>query len=296
MLAGVGARRFEGAFGDAQVQIGHDQLRDLRAHGGLRRGGLRRRLQHQVGRQRYLVKVHIAAVGLALAERIPVRLHRDAALARRQGGDQCRLRGRVPGRHGQPVGTDRAGRKTLDAVQDKTIVGVESRDALVERVQGIAPEQALLHRQRQQAALLPGVAIQMQACQLQVVKAEHMGQRAVGARQDADHLEHHRPRCALAAEFDGDRQGQQARIAYPFALLRRMAAGLVAGVGGDGQARGQGRGDADHIGFGRAANRGSGVQVCSRHGALSIKSIGPVLHRNSRLVHEEKRTWICEKI
>ncbi len=84
------------------------------------------------------------------------------------------------------------------------------RDPFVEGIQGIAPEQALVDGQGKQAALLLRAAIQLQARQLQMVEAKDMRQGAVGARQDADHLVHEGPRRALAAEFHGNRQGQQA--------------------------------------------------------------------------------------
>ena len=268
LLARVAARRLEGAFGDAQIQIGHDQLRDLRAHGGLRRGRLRGRLQHQLPRQGDAVEMHVAAVRLALAEGVPVRLHRHAILARGQGGDQRRLRGRMPGGDGQPVGTDGTGGKALDAVEDVAVVAVAGRDPLVEGVQGIAPEQALVDGEREQAALLLGAAIQLQARQLQMVEAEHVRQRAVGARQDADHLVDEGPGGALAAEFHGNRQGQQARFAQPFAFLRRMAARLVAGIGRYGQARGQLCCDADGVLQWFRCGRlwAGGMEKSARHG------------------------------
>jgi hypothetical protein len=72
------------------------------------------------------------------------------------------------------------------------------------------------------------------AGQLQVVEAEQVGQRAVGAGQYADDLIHRRPVRALAAEGGGiDSVSRPIRVSIR--VLGRVAAGLVAGVGGGGE-------------------------------------------------------------
>ena len=85
---------------------------------------------------------------------------------------------------------------------------MRSRDrALVERIEGVPLEQAIAHGRCQQAPLLLHAAIEQDASQLQVVKAEHVRQRAVGLRQDADHAVDGLPCRAGAAIFSGNRQG-----------------------------------------------------------------------------------------
>nr|GEU28263.1 hypothetical protein [Tanacetum cinerariifolium] len=285
-IHGVRARGLERAFAYAQVQVGHDQLRHLRAQRRLRRGCHARRLQHLRGGQRHPVEMHVAAVGLLLAERIPVGLHRHAILARGHHADQRRLRLRVPRRDGEPVGAHRPGRKAFDAIEHEAIAHVLGHGAAVERIEGVAPKQILFHGLGEKTLLLLGRAIQRNAGQLQMVKAEHVRQRAVGARQDAHHLQHRGPVGALAAVRAGDRQREQAGGAYRLALPGGVAARPVAGVGGGGQAARQFGGDGQRIGCCRRRPIGRRGSCCGRHGMsvteLRWRSIAPARARGTR--------------
>mmetsp|Transcript_5852 Transcript_5852/g.22973 ORF Transcript_5852/g.22973 Transcript_5852/m.22973 type:complete len:403 (-) Transcript_5852:3014-4222(-) len=223
------------ALGDAQVEVGHDELCDLRSQRGPRAGRRAGRLQHQLRRQLDRMEAHRAAVGLALAEGVPVGMHGDARRGRRQHRDQWAVAGFMPGRQGQRVRADRAGGETLDAIEPVARGGVGRRQPLVQRVQGIAPEPALGQRLAQQALLLLGAAVEHQPGELQVMKAEQMRQRAVGLGEAAQHGIERRPARAEAAEVDRDRERQQPAVADQLTLGRRMAARLVACDGAGGQ-------------------------------------------------------------
>ena len=217
---------------DAQVQVGHDQLRHQRAQRGAWCGRAAGRLQHVALGQKHVVEVHRAAVGLALAEGVPVLLHGDAFGLRGQVAHQARAAaiGQLHlGAHHQPVGADRARGITLEALQPPAIGHGLRHQPRVLRVEGIAPEPALGLRARQQRALLGGRAPQQHRGHLQVVEGEHMGQCTVGLRQPAHHAVQRGPAGAQAAGVLRNQQAQQAAVADGLALGRGMAAFAVAG-------------------------------------------------------------------
>ena len=166
-----------------------------------RRGA--RRLQHLHGLEPHMVEAHRAAVGLALAEGVPVRIDGDALDARRQRGDQRRAGRLVPGREGQQVRAHRARAEALDAV-DAIAVQLGARDhAAVQRIERIAPEQVARHGRLQEVGMLLGRAIEQHPGHLQMVETEYVRQRAVGlgqpARRPGPSTSWRRPRHARSA-------------------------------------------------------------------------------------------------
>lgn len=100
--------------------------------------------------------------------------HRPATLgcqarARQHRDNEARARG-VPGRDRQPVGTHRARGLALRAVEAEALAVFKGQRAPVAGVQGMAPEQPLAQRRRDQGLMLRRRAVQRLRGRLQVAK------------------------------------------------------------------------------------------------------------------------------
>jgi hypothetical protein len=227
ILAQVAARRLQRTFGDAEVEVGHDQLRHLRAQRGLRGVGAGRAPAAPASSgsstpSKCTLPLSVwrwpKASQSACTSMPGWRVGSTAIRAALASGSQAEIVSQS-----EPTEPEA---KLLIAVQQVAAGGGRGDQALVERVQGIAPEDGALDAGAQQAALLVGVAVQLDAGQLQVVEAEQVGEGAVGAGDDADR----RSTVAQSAPRPPNgvrrhRQRQQAGGADQFALGAGMAAG-----------------------------------------------------------------------
>ena len=215
------------------------QLRDLRSQRRLRRRHRAGRLEDFVVGEKHLVEAHGAAVGLALAEGIPVRIHAHAFAARRHDADQQALTRLVPGRDGELIGANRAGTEAFLAAQKVAAVDFCRKQPPIHRVQCVAPEPALRDCVAQKARLLIWRAVELHARELQMMKTEHMGERGIGLRQPAHGAEHGGPIRPLPAVRLRHRKRQQAACTNQLALVRGVAAIAITLDRGLAQAVGQ---------------------------------------------------------
>ena len=214
--------------GNAQVKVGHHQLRDLGAQGRARARRDAGRLQNFVGFKLHARERHAAAIGLALPESIPVREHLDPRAAGGHGANQRGLARPMPRRDGQDVRADRPGAVAFLAIEPIGAVALGvGYGAAVERVQGIAPEQTLLPRCPQVVLLLGCCSIKENACDLQMVKAEQVCKSAVDFGQTPDDEKHGGPVPTRSSMLLGNRQQQQSAGAQEGAFFRRMAPAAV---------------------------------------------------------------------
>ena len=82
LLAGITQRRIQRALGITQIQLGEDQLRQAGAQAGARAGA--DRAEQFAAVDEHLLELHRAAVGLTLAETVPVLVDRQALTLARQ--------------------------------------------------------------------------------------------------------------------------------------------------------------------------------------------------------------------
>ncbi|KGD25255.1 hypothetical protein DP42_5172 [Burkholderia pseudomallei] len=225
----VVARLGERALRDADEQIRQHELRHERAQRRARRRRRLRPMQDLVGRHAHAVERHAAAVGLALADRVPVVAHRDPFALRRHDREHRLARDRIVRGHRHPLRAARARAETLDAVEPVAAVARRARDEpRVERIHRVAPPPVVLDRAAQIALALRGAAPHVDTDDLQALKAEQMRERAVHARERADRVVDHGPARFLAAEFARHREREQACVGDPALLARRVAARAIA--------------------------------------------------------------------
>lgn len=185
-----------------------------------------------------------AAVGLALAHVVPVLQQGDAGAAGGEHGDDELALGAVLDRRGQQhVGVERAGAEALASGELAPAGHAGGDGALVERVEGVAPEPALRRRVAQPGLPLFRAAEQAYRGQLQVMEGEHMRHRAVCPCQLAYDGQRLGPARAETAVFARNAQLQETARAQQVALGLRRAPGEVARGGGFGEACGQACGD-----------------------------------------------------
>ncbi|MCY1293598.1 hypothetical protein D9M70_428630 [compost metagenome] len=229
LLAAVLARFLEGALGDTQEQVGEMQLGDQRAQAGERRAQ-RARLQQQLGvLDAHPLEGGAAAVGLPLADVVPVVVQADAGASAGNGGDQQFAAGAfVHGGGDQHFRVAGAGAEALLAGELVPAVELLHHCAGVERIQGVAPEPVLARGLLEPGLPLLGAGEQAHGGEHQVLEAEDVGDGAVDAGEFAHHFEGLAPAGADAAVLGGDRQGQQATGAQRIALgLGGAAAGIA---------------------------------------------------------------------
>ena len=173
-----------------------------------------------------MVEAHRAAVGLALAEGVPVRIDGDALDARRQRGDQRRAGRLVPGREGQQVRAHRARAEALDTVD---AIAVQERDhAAVQRIERIAPEQVARHGRFQEVGMLLGRAIEQHRPPADGGNRIHTARCRLASRRTAPRTVDSWRRPAMRGRH---RQPQQA------ALADRSRCGMAVALDGGGGQR-----------------------------------------------------------
>ncbi len=238
LLAGIAQRRIQRSLGVTEIELGKNQLRKAGAQRGARAGADRAKQLAAV--DEHLLELHGAAVGLALAEAVPVAVHAQTVAPARQHDEHPVVWAiAVRSTDHQRIGAQCTGAEGFAAVEFEVLLARAQRQAGVAAIGGVTPEPVFLHGTGQPVALLLGAAEQLDGRHLQVLEGEQVGERTVRRGQVAHDAVDLRPGCALAAVLLRHRKGQQAAAAQQFAFGRGAAAGLVALYGAGCQLPGQ---------------------------------------------------------
>src|SRR5690606_19217277 len=153
LFAGIAQRRIQRTLGVAQVELGEDQLRQAGTQRGAWAGA--DRAEQLAAVDEYLLELHRAAVGLALAEAVPVLVDHQAFTLARQHDEHPIFGIAAPRRADhQGIGTQGTRAERLAAVELVVILAPAQRQAGVAAVGGVAPEPTLLHGAGQPVTLL----------------------------------------------------------------------------------------------------------------------------------------------
>jgi hypothetical protein len=213
---------------EAEVDVREHELRDARAQrredGTERPGGIQNLplFDDDVG------ELGAAAVGLALSDVVPIVVNANTAARGGDRGDHETPSSRWKRGNDEAIGVLGTGAKALRSVDHPSITLCDDRRARVERVQRVPPKPCVTCGLGVERRPLLLFSEETRRRQQKVVEAEDVTNGAVGARQNAHRAHRVGPIASQAAEFDGNRQGEQSTLAQKIALLFGRAALFVA--------------------------------------------------------------------